>query len=300
MSSRRGTTRSAAPSVVVAVLDTGVRFDHADLMRVAAGGNLLPGYDMISDAVVANDGDGRDADASDPGDWLTLAEVSDSGRLSRTAHVTQNSSWHGTQTSGLIAALTGNGVGMASVGRNVRVLPVRVLGKCGGFDSDIIAGMRWAAGLSVAGVPTNPNPARVLNMSLGGDGACTAAYVSARGRSHRDGRRRGRCGRQQRRTLRSARRRIVPGVIAVAGLRHAGTEGGLLRSRSGNRAERAGRQLRGCRGERCVPVSDPHHDQPRATTPVPHARGVARPTPTPSMRRSARAFRRRWWREPWP
>ena len=62
-------------NVVVAVIDTGVRFDHPDLQRVAAGGNLLPGYDMISDVPTANDGDERDADASDPGDWLTLAEV---------------------------------------------------------------------------------------------------------------------------------------------------------------------------------------------------------------------------------
>ncbi|TMH08281.1 MAG: hypothetical protein E6H67_01670, partial [Betaproteobacteria bacterium] len=67
---------TGSPGVVVAVLDTGVRFDHPDLLAVAAGGNLLPGYDMISDPDVANDGDGRDADASDPGDWLTLAEIS--------------------------------------------------------------------------------------------------------------------------------------------------------------------------------------------------------------------------------
>ena len=120
------------------------------------------------------------------------------------------SSWHGTQTTGLIGALTNNGIGMASVGRNVRVLPVRVLGKCGGFDSDILAGMRWAAGLNVPGVPANPNPARVLNLSLGGDGACTSAYADAvdrdqcRGRGHR------RRGRQQQRGTRWARRRIAP------------------------------------------------------------------------------------------
>ncbi len=168
------------PAIVVAVLDTGVRFDHADLRRVAFGGDLLPGYDMVSDVDVANDGDGRDADPSDPGDWLTRAEVRKSGGpFEDCAPDAEDSSWHGTQTSGLIGALTDNGVGMASVGRNVRLLPVRVLGKCGGFDSDIIAGMRWAAGLAVAGVPANPNPARVLNMSLGGDGACEAPYRDA-------------------------------------------------------------------------------------------------------------------------
>ncbi|HWZ70209.1 MAG TPA: S8 family peptidase [Casimicrobiaceae bacterium] len=218
---------TGSPGVVVAVLDTGVRFDHPDLLAVAAGGNLLPGYDMISDAAEANDGNGRDPDPSDPGDWLTQAEISQrGGPFFQCSTTPESSSWHGTQTAGLIAALTNNGIGMASVGRNVRVLPVRVLGKCGGFDSDIIAGMRWAAGMTVPGVPANPNRAQVINMSLGGEGACTAAYqdavtainaagtviVAAAGNSagHAVG---------------------VPancdGVIAVAGLRHAGTKVGF-------------------------------------------------------------------------
>jgi len=168
------------PGVIVAVLDTGVRFEHPDLLAVSAGGNLLPGYDMVSDVNVANDGDGRDADASDPGDWVTQAEISQSrGPFFQCAPSPRNSSWHGTQTSGLIAARTDDGIGMASIGRNIRVLPVRVLGKCGGFDSDIIAGMRWAAGLPVPGVPANSNPARVINMSLGGTSSCGAAYQQA-------------------------------------------------------------------------------------------------------------------------
>src|SRR5205823_263491 len=85
----------------------------------------------------------------------------------------------GTLVSGILGALTNNGVGMAGVGPNVRVLPVRVLGKCGGFDSDIIAGMRWAAGLAVPDAPPNPTPARVINMSLGGPGACHSAYTDS-------------------------------------------------------------------------------------------------------------------------
>ena len=219
---------TGSPNIVVAVLDTGIRFDHPDFKTVAAGGNLLPGYDMVSDTDVANDGGGRDADASDPGDWLTLAEINQAGGPFATGCGTkaENSSWHGTQTSGLIGALTNNGIGMASVGRNVRVLPVRVLGKCGGFDSDIIAGMEWAAGLAVPGVPANPNPAKVINLSLGGDGACSAAYqqavtaVTAAGTVIVAS-----AGNSSGHAVSSPAN--CPGVIAVAGLRHVGTKVGF-------------------------------------------------------------------------
>ncbi len=167
-------------AVVVAVLDTGVRFDHPDLKALANGGSLLPGYDMINDLDVANDGNLRDADATDPGDWLDQADVNSGKYLPDcTAADIFDSTWHGTQTAALIGALTHNTIGMAGVGRGVRILPVRVLGKCGGFDSDIVAGMRWAAGLSVPGEPANPNPAKVINISLGGGGPCTPAYQDA-------------------------------------------------------------------------------------------------------------------------
>jgi serine protease len=162
-------------NVVVAVLDTGVRFDHPDLGRVATGGRLLPGYDFVTNATVGNDGDGRDPDPSDPGDWVSTAEA---GRGTFTGCTASNSSWHGTRTASLVGAATNNGLGMAGTAPGVSVLPVRVLGKCFGTDGDIQAGMLWAAGISVPGVPDNPNPARVLNMSLGASGACTAAYQS--------------------------------------------------------------------------------------------------------------------------
>jgi serine protease len=172
-------------TIVVAVLDTGLRFDHPDLQ----GGNVLPGYDMISadspgDFESAGDGNGRDPDASDPGDFVTAADSAALGCPQ------SNSSWHGTQTLGLIGAATNNNVGMASVTYGgVKVMPVRVLGKCGGFDSDIQAGILWAAGLDTGDptVPANPNPARVINMSLGGTGACAQAYIDVIGQANAAG-----------------------------------------------------------------------------------------------------------------
>ncbi len=161
------TTRGTS-SIVVAVLDTGVRFDHPDLI-----GKLLPGYDFVNDTKTANDGDGRDANPSDPGDWVTSSEINSDPSFANCSATA--SSWHGTQVAGIIGAATQNAFGMASVAPNVMVLPVRVLGKCGGFDSDIQAAMLWAAGLSESPV-RNPHPAKVLNLSLGGEGACTTSY----------------------------------------------------------------------------------------------------------------------------
>jgi serine protease len=165
---------TGSPGVVIADLDTGVRFDHPDL-RNATGNRLLPGYNMISNVTVSNDGDGRDADASDPGDWVTAADV-------KTAQFTgctvSNSSWHGTRVAGILGALTDNSQGVAGMTWQGWIEPVRVLGKCGGYDSDIIAAMAWAAGFPVTGVPANPYPARIINMSLGSAGACPQSYQS--------------------------------------------------------------------------------------------------------------------------
>lgn len=168
-------TTTGSAGVVIADLDTGVRFDHPDLLRTSQSGRLLPGYDFVSSAAVANDGNGWDADASDPGDWVTSAESSAAPFKGCTV---TNSSWHGTRTAGLLGALTNNATGIAGITWGTQILPVRVLGKCGGYDSDIQKAMLWAAGVHVNNVPDNPNPARVLNMSFGSSGTtCPQSYL---------------------------------------------------------------------------------------------------------------------------
>ncbi|MBQ5950357.1 S8 family peptidase [Massilia sp. ST3] len=160
--------KSTGSGVVVAVIDTGFR-PHADL-----SGQFLPGYDFITDTFMANDGNGRDSDASDPGDAIAVGECGN-GQPTQA----RNSSWHGTHVAGTIAARTNNGAGVAGVAYNAKLVPVRVLGKCGGYTSDIADAITWSSGGSVSGAPANANKARVLNLSLGGAGACSATTQTA-------------------------------------------------------------------------------------------------------------------------
>lgn len=151
--------------VTVAILDTGIT-NHPDLNK-----NVVPGYDMISDAWAAGDGNGRDSDPRDEGDWINAGACGN--------RYFQASSWHGTHVAGTVAASANDG-GVVGVAPEAKILPVRVLGKCGGYTSDIADGIIWAAGGQVWGASRNQNPAQVINMSLGGtSNTCPYTYQRA-------------------------------------------------------------------------------------------------------------------------
>jgi serine protease len=151
-------------ATVVAVLDTGILFKDGDASKTHPDfvGKVVPGADTISDAKIGNDGDGRDNDAFDVGDTIG-----------------KQSSYHGSHVAGTIAAATNNGLGVAGIDWNAKIRPVRVLGVGGGTDEDIADGIRWAVGIDVTGLTPNANPAKVLNLSLGGDGPCSQVYKDA-------------------------------------------------------------------------------------------------------------------------
>jgi len=134
-----------SPSIVVAVVDTGIT-KHPDL-----DDNIVAGYDFISSASQARDGNGRDADPSDPGDYQSNGTPS---------------SWHGTHVAGIIAAES-NSIGITGVAPRVKIQPIRVLGPNGGTEADIAAGINWAIGVRISGVTTNATPAKVINLSIG-------------------------------------------------------------------------------------------------------------------------------------
>jgi serine protease len=156
---------STGTGVKVAVIDTGIT-PHSDL-----DANIIGGYDFITSATTARDGDGRDANPNDEGDWYNDGECSDP--------TGEDSSWHGSHVAGIVAAATNNWKGTAGVAYGAKVVPVRVLGKCGGSLSDVAEAIVWASGGAVASIPANPNPAKVINLSLGGYGACSATMQNA-------------------------------------------------------------------------------------------------------------------------
>ncbi|MEV8000968.1 S8 family peptidase [Pseudarthrobacter oxydans] len=153
---------------VVAVVDTGIT-SHSEL-----NSRVLPGYDMVSDVETARDGNGRDANPQDEGDWC----------------VGENpfSSWHGTHVAGTIAAVGNNNKGIIGVAPEAKLLPVRAIGACGGYASDVADSIIWAAGGQVAGSPVNPNPARVINVSVGGEEPlCSVTQQNAINFAHKAG-----------------------------------------------------------------------------------------------------------------
>ena len=147
----------ASNAVTVAVVDTGILGKHPEFQA-----KLLPGYDFITSPQNSNDGDGRDANAEDSGD-----------------NPGGQSSYHGSHVAGTVAAATNNSSGVAGVSWGAKILPVRVLGTQGGTMVDIVDGVLWSAGINVQGVPANPNPAQVINLSLGGGGTCSPLEQAA-------------------------------------------------------------------------------------------------------------------------
>jgi serine protease len=219
-------TTTGPQGLVIADIDTGVRFDHPDLLAVSQpGGRLLPGYCFISDAFTANNTSCPGTDASDPGDWVSSADLNQTACKSAGVTQTSVSSWHGTRVAGMLGAIANNMLGIAGITWNTQILPVRALGVCGGSDSDILSGMLWAAGVAVSGVPSNPHPAKIINLSLGATGPCPASWqdtinqltalgvliIVSAGNEGGEVDAPGNC----------------TGVAAVAGLRHAGTKVGF-------------------------------------------------------------------------
>ena len=156
---------------VIAVIDSGI------VPRLEFSGRILPGYDFISSAESARDGDGRDDDPSDEGDWVSVEEVA-SGAVGDECSAGP-SSWHGTRVASIALAAANDRAGIAGVAPKAKLLPVRAIGRCMGTDVDIADAIRWAAGISVAGAPLNAHPADVINLSLAGPGPCRGPISSA-------------------------------------------------------------------------------------------------------------------------
>jgi serine protease len=192
-------TTTGSASIIVAIVDTGVIADHPDLQS-----KLLPGYDFVScdqgntadsstglstatcsqsgsaaTYFISNDGEGWHSGAADPGDWISTADAAMTLFQNAGCSTTADSSWHGTRVAGIIGAATNNGIGVAGIAPATMLLPVRAIGVCTGRVSDIAAAITWAYGGSVSGVPANPNPANIINLSLGAAQPCSATEQQA-------------------------------------------------------------------------------------------------------------------------
>lgn len=192
-------TTTGSASVIVAIIDTGIITGHPDLAA-----KLLPGYDFVScdqgntvDSTTgletstcsasgsaatydfANDGEGWHAGADDPGDWISTADTALTLFKNAGCTTTAPSSWHGTKVAGIIGAITNNGIGIAGIAPATTLLPIRAIGACSGRVSDLAAAITWAYGGAVSGVPANPHPANIINLSLGSPTACSSTEQDA-------------------------------------------------------------------------------------------------------------------------
>lgn len=148
--------------VVVAVIDAGVLQGHPSLE-----GRLLPGYDFLS--APHNPKGGRSANfAPDPRDTQCAGQTAPSAFRT-----------HGTEIASLIAANGREKSGVYGVNPSAKILPVRLFGACNMSRSDLLDAMTWSAGWPVPGVPANPSPAQVINLSFSGGGAVCGADLQA-------------------------------------------------------------------------------------------------------------------------
>lgn len=161
---------TGSKTVTIALVDTGIQMSHPDMKNSK---NIAPGYDMVSDPVMGNDGDGRDSDPNDPGDKCDPNDP------------TAENSFHGTHVAGILGAGgTNKGAGVAGGDWDVTIVPVRALGRCGGKLSDINDAIRWAAGKvpardALGNEIWNEHPADIINLSIGLFEPCPASMQSA-------------------------------------------------------------------------------------------------------------------------
>lgn len=170
-------------AVTIAIVDTGFTPHEYYSGNSTNQARILSGYDFVSDADLARDGDASDSDPTDEGDYVLQSELDGETEPDLSAYtdvcIAEDSSWHGTAVASVAAAKGNDTIGMAGINWQANLLFARVLGSCGGYDSDIIDGMLWSAGLNVPGATNNGNPADVINLSLGGAGECTESFQDA-------------------------------------------------------------------------------------------------------------------------
>lgn len=244
--------------VVVAVLDTGT-LNHIDLNHYpnTSLGRMVPGYDFVSETQFARDGGGLDSDPTDPGDYLLQSEINANPSLYGSNCTAHSSTWHGTAVMSMLTPLADSTImGPAALSMlpadKAKVLPVRIGGTCGALVSDIIEGMLWSAGVDYQGSPArNPNPARVINLSFGGQGSCDssdsrdvlyrqtiatlrtkgALVVASAGNGDDSANPLGQVG--------ATRPASCPGVMAVTSLRYDGSKASYANTVDGSASRRA-------------------------------------------------------------